>query len=245
MSEKKFCTHAYNLYSLELAHILTFMKLVIEKFEEQVSITEKPTDSCVEKNRLSVDVFKKQQGLFKELIMCRAVDNYLTYLTQLITIVLQANPEMLKSSETITLQELLSHESLEQVIHHVVERKVNELSYKGIRDLYDYLKQRYGIDLFKDAEDLETTAKYVEMRNVITHNRGIINQQFIKRLKEKMDYIGQHVSVIEGNPMELIAHFLLRVLDLDSRVAEKFTLPLEELVDGKDILRWAKKSYTR
>lgn len=50
-------------------------------------------------------------GLMAEMTPCRVVDNYLCYVTDLLSLLFRSRPECLKSSETVTLDFVLDHKT--------------------------------------------------------------------------------------------------------------------------------------
>jgi len=85
---------------------------------------------------------KNHSGLMYEMALCRAVDGYLTYLTELLAIIFKTRPEILRSSDQVTLDFVLGHPTLPRLVSALVERKVNQLSYQGTRDLARFLEKR-------------------------------------------------------------------------------------------------------
>jgi hypothetical protein len=75
------------------------------------------------------------RGMFLEMMLSRATENFLTYVTELLTLVFRTRPETLRTSETVRLDAILKHVNMEDLIHELAERRVNQLSYQGMRDL--------------------------------------------------------------------------------------------------------------
>jgi hypothetical protein len=68
---------------------------------------------------------------------------------------------------------ILEHAAMDDLLASLVERRVNDLSFKGIRALADYLSDRLAFDLFDSQDDLQRAVRIVEIRNLIAHNRGL------------------------------------------------------------------------
>src|SRR5271157_4510607 len=51
----------------------------------------------------------RNEALICEMAVCRVVDNYLTYVSDLLGLIFSARPETLKSSEEVTLEFVLTH----------------------------------------------------------------------------------------------------------------------------------------
>lgn len=166
--------------------------------------------------------------LFLQMMLCRAVDNFLTYISQLLSLIFTARPEMLKSGETARLEMILQFKTMEDLIDALVERRVTDLAYQGMRDLAKDLSKRIGFELFERAEDLERAVRIIEVRNLVVHNRGIVNRLFLSRLPgyaqlgDRLEMEGKEVL----NDMEFLAQ---SVANIDKRAGEKFRLSTKEL----------------
>jgi hypothetical protein len=159
-----------------------------------------------------------------ELGFCRMVDLYLVYVAELLGLIFRSKPEALKSSETITIASILEYSTFDDLIEHITERRVLELSYKGVSALNDYLKQRLGFELFDNEEELKRTIRIVELRNLLVHNRGAVNRIFLSRVPDAPEKLGQRVMVAMEVGGDL--RFLLNVCRAtDARAAAKFGVP--------------------
>jgi hypothetical protein len=130
----------------------------------------------------------------------RAVDNFLMFLTELLSLAYRTRPAMLLSrlrdvesgrgreQESVPLELVLEHGSLEELVEALVERRVTALAYRSVRDLQTYLDSQLGLTLFDAEADLARAVELVEQRNLITHNRGIINRLFLSRVPNSAAY---------------------------------------------------------
>jgi hypothetical protein len=137
-------------------------------------------------------------------MLIRNVDNFLNYITAVLLEIFKAKPESLRSSEKIEIDVILSSPDLESAHRAIAERKVNELSYKSLKDLSDYFESRFNTPI-APANELILLLEIVEIRNVIIHNRGIINKTFLKRVNLP--------KYVEGEALDLgineLEHFAL------------------------------------
>lgn len=163
--------------------------------------------------------------LMIELTFCRAVDNYLAYISDLLTLILTTRPEVLKSSkETIPLDLVLRYSSYDDLLRAVTEQKVMNLSFMGIHKLDDHLKTQLKFALFEESADLEQAVRIVEIRNLFTHNRGILSTRFVERVPGFNGKAGLPIQI----PVETLADDLVflqkTVQDIDFRAGRKFRL---------------------
>lgn len=133
-----------------------------------------------EKSGSVVDDFKQHKQVFFEIILARHVENYLVYVSTLLYEIFIQRPETLKSSEKIDIETVLSHTNLESLIHSLAEKKVNELSYKSFIDLNKYFFDKFRLSLV-ESEEMKYINDAIETRNLIVHNRTIINKRYLQK----------------------------------------------------------------
>jgi hypothetical protein len=160
-----------------------------------------------------------------EMLLVRATDNFLTYVSELLALVFTTRPETLKSTETVRLEEILQYSTMEDLVQHLAERRVERLSYQGMRDLQKDLADRLGFELFVSAESLSHAIRIIEVRNLIVHNRGIVHRLFQTRTGDSKVVVGSPVEVNMQNTMVDDLNFLANsVVEMDERAAVKFGL---------------------
>jgi hypothetical protein len=168
---------------------------------------------------------KKHEELFAEMLLCRMVDSFLSYISDLLTVIFKTRPEMLKSNDTVTINYLFEHKTMDELIHSLVERKVHSLSFKGFRDLNDYLVEKVGLVL-AESSYVDTLVMIIEMRNILVHNRGLINRIFCERVPQYSDQLGMQV-VVGYSRLYTYLKFLFQCVELlDKRANDKFALPI-------------------
>jgi len=160
--------------------------------------------------------------LLTEMAFCRAVDNYLIYLTDLLELIFLARPEALRSKEEVRLDFVLAAPTRAKLIKALFDRKVNQLSYQGMRDLAVFLSERLSFELFDRAASLSRAILLVEIRNVVTHNRGIVNDTFLRRVPDSQFPTGKQIKMSIGEVKDHIAFLAKSVSVIESRAHDKF-----------------------
>jgi hypothetical protein len=159
-----------------------------------------------------------------EMMLVRGTDNFLTYLSELLALVFTSRPETLKSAETVRLEDILKHATMDDLVKRLAERRVERLSYQGMKDLQKDLAEKLNFEIFPSPEPLSRAVRIIEIRNLFVHNRGIVNRTFQARTGDSPLAIG---SLFELRPhplisdLDFLAHF---VLDIDKRASVKFGL---------------------
>jgi hypothetical protein len=159
-----------------------------------------------------------------ELAFCRSIDIFLMYVSELLTSVFEYQPKMLMSSEKVTLEEVLSYSTREELLSAMIEKKVQGLSFKGMKDLHEDLHIKIGFDLFPNQEHLRRSMVLIEKRNLTIHNRGIVNRRYLERVTASSLKLGDRLDFPVEQVVDDLAFLSSAVLDIDTRAGKKFKL---------------------
>jgi hypothetical protein len=174
-------------------------------------------------------ILKPYTSIILDVVFCRTVDNYLAYLSELLALIFEAQPNTLRSNEQVTVDFILEHSDFEDLLNGLIEKKVMELSFKGMRDLAKYLDSRLKFALFKNDDDLLTAVKIIEDRNILIHNRGIINRRYLKHCPQTSLNLGETIRLEPGAVLKDLLFLQNNALWIDGQAGEKFQIPrLEE-----------------
>ncbi|CAM5486139.1 hypothetical protein [Streptomyces atroolivaceus] len=166
-----------------------------------------------------------------EVAIVRTVENFLCYITDVLTEAMIACPQLLKSQEQVTMADVLEHSSIEEFVHWAAEQHVARLSFKGLSEIAEYIAKRLGLPVHTNRDDWETVKRAVAIRNLIVHRRSRIDERFIR----SMASFG--VSLVAGeryvSPPSMLPEVMKctkRIVgDFDLRVAKKFNVPLFDI----------------
>lgn len=163
-----------------------------------------------------------RQGILLEMLLCRAADSYISYLTELLALIFTTRPESLRSDEKVSFNDILQFSEMKDVVAYLAEEKVLKLAYKGMRDLATELGKRPGLTLFNDQADLENAIRIIELRNLLAHNRGVVNRLFKTRLPNYPAAVGDRLILPQAQVFQDIDFFARSVCDIEARAAVKF-----------------------
>jgi len=164
--------------------------------------------------------------LVVELAFIRYMDQYLTYVTELLTAVFVAKPNMLKSKRTMTYEDILECATMPELVGVMVERRVLDLAYKNIEDLADVLAIDYNLALFNSPEEQRKIHTWSEVRNIFTHAHGIATPRFINRVSPTKYLPGQAIVLSAAEVGEAGETLKQSAIALDARAIAKFQLPM-------------------
>ena len=189
--------------------------LKIESPGELASISPGPRTKHIRKNK----------QLFLELFLSRLVDNFQCYIVSVIREVLNVQPRVLVSSQpTLSLEYVFQFQNIEDLQADVVEAKVNDLSYQGFQKLKQWCLER-SIPIIVDSVFEAKLVELISIRNIIVHNRGIIDKKYLRTHRDSKFEFGKlrEIDVDELFESDNILHKV--VSDTDIAIQGKFNLP--------------------
>ncbi len=163
-------------------------------------------------------------AVLEEMFFCRGVNSFLTYLADLMTLIYEKYPKKLPSNKQTTYRFCIEHHMAGDLISALAEETVMELTHQSLNALARYFKKNLDLVLFTKDAHLANAGLCVDIRNVITHNRGIVNRFFIQRNPRFADDLGKRVVLGAGDREEMLSTLGYCARQLDLRAIKKFGL---------------------
>lgn len=151
-------------------------------------------------------------------------------MAELLALVFRSRPETLKSSETVRLEFVLRHSKMDDLIESLAERRVERLAYQGMRDLAEDLRKSLGFDLFADDTSLTRAIGIVESRNLIVHNRAIVNKRHVSKVPEAAPELGTRLDLTFDSVSDDLDFLAESAYAIDERAVAKWDLPASAYV---------------
>ncbi|HEX2763494.1 MAG TPA: hypothetical protein VHM92_06570 [Allosphingosinicella sp.] len=164
--------------------------------------------------------------LHYENLCIRSVDNFLSFVSEVIQLAMRKRPEMLKSQETVTMEEVMNFSSFPNLLSYLIDRTLNRLAYKSIEDVEKFIRERTGVELFSEANERLLLTIAIEMRNIYSHNRGNVSDATLRRLS-RFDHSlalrrGERLNATLGELFDLVDNLAVIARRLDAALAAKF-----------------------
>jgi|GEM_PF-5324958 len=157
-------------------HTLEITKSILSEFDNRTKL-----------NKFSQDVNK--------IVLIRLVDNFNTYLSEVINLIITVRPEILKTSDKIEIEKVLSFSSIEEFRLYLFEKKVNSLSNQGFSKIVDFLKDKIRLNFIINENDNQLLIKAVDIRNLFVHKRGVVDNKYLDKNKEIGYQLGQVINI--------------------------------------------------
>jgi hypothetical protein len=173
------------------------------------------------------DRLKKYGNIQSQTLVLRATNAFLLYYSEIIQAAIIKRPETLKSKQTIRWDELLGFTRFDDVVRYLIDKKVNELSYAGLGQMEEFMFERLGLARSITDEQRALASIFVEIRNIYTHNRGVVNGIFLARVERHMgfEFVDGKYFHTDFDTFERLSGNCLEVAyAIDETVAKKFGL---------------------
>jgi hypothetical protein len=144
------------------------------------------------------------------------------------TLIHEKYPRKLSSDKQISYRFCIEHHLAGDLVSALAEKTVTELTYQSLDALSKYFKEKLDLVLFTKDADSANTRLCVDIRNVITHNRGIVDRFFIQRNPGFADDLGKSVVLSEQDGREILDALGYSARRLDLQAIKKFGLEAVE-----------------
>jgi hypothetical protein len=135
-------------------------------------------------------------------------------------------PELLRSQEQVSMQEVLQHGAIEEFVRWAAEQHVNQLSFKGLGAIAEYIQKRLGLQLSEDREAWDVVKRAVAVRNLAVHRRRIIDERFVHSMGDTTLKKGQRYTIPPAMSFDVMHQAMRIVQNFDKRISAKFKIPL-------------------
>lgn len=123
---------------------------------------------------------KKSQARFEDidlmfqLFFCRYVDNFQIFVEELVGDAVRRDPRLVDGVKLRKADENLTAD-------RQLDRRINKLSFMSLSELVDTLASLMNFQLFATPEFAARVTYLYDVRNLITHNYGIVDRRFLER----------------------------------------------------------------
>lgn len=229
------------LEHMRLAHFVGFVAALATRADEVVRVARQALDEPeLDPSKGALSTLRRHRQLLLQMTLSRGVENYLAYLSEVLALLFETRPETMRAKidddsrrrgtqpEAVPLDLILEHTSMEELIAFLTERRVNELSYKGMAGITAYVSEKLAFSLFEDEEMSDRIVHLVEIRNLIAHNRGVVNRTYKRRVGDDSLVVGARIELDVNDVFDDLERLAGSVADIDARAVAKWALPSSE-----------------
>jgi hypothetical protein len=163
-------------------------------------------------------------AVLEEMVFCRDVNSFLTYLADLMTLIYEKYPKKLPSNKQATYRFCIEHHLAGDLIPALAERTVRDLTYQNLDDLAEHFEKELDISLFTKDSYSANARLCVDIRNIMTHNRGVVDRFFIQRNPRFAEDLGKRAVLTEKESRDMLGTLGYCARQVDLRAINKFGL---------------------
>jgi hypothetical protein len=142
---------------------------------------------------LSVDKpTPNQEGkVLTRILFSSFVDNFETYLSDLLYEIFLANPGTLKSQQSVTVEEVLNCSDLQEFVKYWAKQKLGKLQKGSVKGFIKDNKQISSLGVL-DPSEQDEIEKILQIRHLYSHRNGIVDEKFLQYFAGKFTLNSEH-----------------------------------------------------
>jgi Putative DNA-binding domain len=133
-----------------------------------------------------------QEGrILSRILFSSFVDNFETYLSDLLYEIFLAKPESLKSEKTVTLREVLDCSDLQEFVIMQSKKRIEKLQRGSIKNFLEDTKQIADLKVIDKIKQDEID-KIFQIRHLYSHRNGIVDEKFLQYFTGQFQPSSEH-----------------------------------------------------
>ena len=121
-----------------------------------------------------------QEGkVLTRILFSSFVDNFETYLSDILYEIFLANPQTLKSQQPVTIEEVLNCSDLQEFVKYYAKQKISKLQKGSVKGFIKENKQIRDLGVF-DENSQNDIEKILQIRHLYSHRNGLVDEKFLQ-----------------------------------------------------------------
>lgn len=119
------------------------------------------------------------------------VDNFETYLSDILYEIFLAHPQTLKSQQQVTIEEVLNCSDLQEFVKYFAKQKISKLQKGSVKGFIKENKQIRDLGVL-DENSQNDIEKILQIRHLYSHRGGIVDEKFLQYYAGQFDLNTEH-----------------------------------------------------
>lgn len=151
--------------------------------------------------------------ILSRILFSSLVDNFETYLSDLLYEIFLANPATLKSKQQVTIEEVLNCADIQEFVHYWAKEKLSNLQKGSVKGFIKENKQISQLNVL-DEDTQNQIESILQIRHLYAHRNGIVDEKFLQFFPGLYTLNREHQLSIEGICVTLeYLHAVMKKLD--------------------------------
>ncbi|MDN3587168.1 ATP-binding protein [Pedobacter aquatilis] len=121
----------------------------------------------------------KEGKVLSRILFSSAVDNFETYLSDILFEIYLAKPQTLKSKQTVTIEEVLKCSDIQDFIIFWAKEKIGKLQKGSVKGFISENDQIRNLNVLEEITQHEIE-KILQIRHLYAHRNGIVDDKFLR-----------------------------------------------------------------
>lgn len=160
----------------------------------------------------SIPTNNQEGKILMRILFASCADNFETYLSDLLYEIYLANPATLKSTQQVTIKEVLDCVDMQEFVIYWSKKKLNKLQRGSVKSFIVDNSQINDLNVFDQAQQ-DNVEKILQIRHLYAHRNGIVDEKFLQFYPGEFSVNEEHQLSIDG----MLNHFFY-LSDCVSRV---------------------------
>jgi len=168
-----------------------------------------------------------QEGkVLSRILFSSFVDNFETYLSDLLYEIYLAQPSTLKSRQQVSIEEVLNCTDLEDFVKYIAKQKISKLQRGSVRGFISENRQISELGVLDETRQSEIE-KILQVRHLYSHRNGIVDEKFLQFFVGQFSLNEEHKMPVEEICNKLC--FLCEIVNIiDDEAMKKYNLGMSK-----------------
>jgi hypothetical protein len=126
-----------------------------------------------------VSTLNPEGKILTRILFSSFVDNFETYLSDLLFEIFLANPNTLKSRQQVTIEEVLNCSDLQEFVEYWAKQKIGTLQKGSVKGFVSDNRQIRDLEVL-DAFTILEIEKILQIRHLYSHRNGVVDEKFLQ-----------------------------------------------------------------
>lgn len=164
----------------------------------------------------------KEGKVLSRIIFSSIVDNFETYLSDILFEIYLAKPETLKSEQLVKVEDVLNCSDIQEFVTFFAKQKIGKLQKGSVKGFISENKQIKDLGAM-DSSTQNEIEKILQIRHLYSHRNGIVDDKFIKYFSTGFIVGSEHQMPID-EILDKIEYLSKSIDKIDNAAITKYSL---------------------
>lgn len=164
----------------------------------------------------------KEGKVLSRILFSSAVDNFETYLSDILFEIYLAKPESLKSEQMVKVEDVLNCADIQEFVTFWAKQKISKLQKGSVKGFVSENKQIKDLNVIVNAMQDEIE-RILQIRHLYSHRNGVVDDKFLKYFASGYSYGSEHQMSVDDilDKIEYLSDVVNRI---DTAAISKYSL---------------------